>query len=130
MSDISASAPIRALRPRDARGRFVRRAEAKPTSARVRRLLPRDGRGRFVAYPTTDAPSWYVFSTDRYRIPGEPAAPVLRVAVPAALPSRQRTTGRTRRPRFTRSELQSVLLMLLVIVVSTWYGFHLPPPQR
>src|SRR5678815_3523955 len=40
--------------------------------ARRRRMSPRDSRGRFVSFPTIDAPSWYVFCADCYRIPGEP----------------------------------------------------------
>jgi hypothetical protein len=53
MSEIGAvaSARMRPLPPRDARGR-------------VRMLPARDARGRFVSFPTTNAPSWYVLCAD------------------------------------------------------------------
>jgi hypothetical protein len=93
----------------------------------VRALPARDGRGRFVAYPTSQAPSWYVFSADCYRIPGEPAAPAL-PAVAAPVPnSLSRRTTRTRRPWFTSSELQSAFLVLLVLIATAWYAVRLPP---
>jgi hypothetical protein len=64
------AASTRDRRPRCARpvrdGRY-RGSEA----ARVRPLPSRDGRGRFVVYPTSDAPSWYVFCCDGYRIKGD-----------------------------------------------------------
>src|SRR4051812_14222155 len=74
-----ATARMRALPPRDAKGRFVARpvTAARPTHARrdhrgrVRVLPSRDARGRFVSFPTTNAPSWYVLCADAYRIPSE-----------------------------------------------------------
>ncbi|HEX8112844.1 MAG TPA: hypothetical protein VF516_34170 [Kofleriaceae bacterium] len=72
----------RNLPPGDARGRSVARPGAAPKTARVAPAMPgdasgqalslpsRDARGRFVAFPTTSAPSWYVFCADGYRIPG------------------------------------------------------------
>src|SRR5690349_20652331 len=60
--------------------------------ARMRTMPARDSRGRFVSFPTTDAPSWYVFCADGYRIPGEPLAeaiaplaPVKRQSLPRAV---------------------------------------------
>jgi hypothetical protein len=124
-----ASAPT-TPRARDARGRFVSRAGSVPSARRVRTLAARDSRGRFVAFPTTQAPSWYVFCADGYRIPGEPQAGAQPAIAPAAPHERPCATVPERRPRFARTELQSALLVLLLIVVSAWYGFHLPPPHR
>ena len=109
------------LPPRDSRGRFVARSAAFPKTRRTRLLPARDGRGRFVASTPVEAPSWYVFSADAYRIPGEPTAPILATA-PIASPRR---TSRTVRHRFSRAELQSALLVLIIIVVSGCYALHL-----
>jgi hypothetical protein len=124
------SARTHTLPARDARGRFVARARVLARTPRVRKLPARDSRGRFVAFPTTQAPSWYVLCADGYRIPGEPLTTPLPVSAPAAPQTLPRATVHTRRPRFTRTELQSALLLLLLIVVSAWYGLHLPAPHR
>jgi hypothetical protein len=57
------------------------------------------------------------------------ALPALMPAVPAALP---RATAHESRPtvHVTRAGVQSALLVLFVILVSAWYAFHLPVPQR
>lgn len=96
----------------------------------MRRMAARDSRGRFVACPTTDAPSWYVFCADGYRILGEAPAGPLPATVPVAPRELPRAIVRAGRPWFTRSDVQSYLLILLVIIVSAWYGFHLTPSHR
>jgi hypothetical protein len=117
------------LPARDARGRFVRLAERASRTPRMRALPARDSRGRFVAYPTSQAPSWYVFSADGYRIPGEPAAPAPPVVAAPVPHSRPCRAMNTRRPWFTSSELQSAFLVLLVLIATAWYAVHLPPPH-
>jgi hypothetical protein len=101
--------------------------------ARIRILPPRDSRGRFVAFPTANAPSWYVFCTDCYRIPG--AAEVMPMALDArpAPPPQQLPPARMvrrRRPLMRRDELLTWLLLALFVVVMGWYGLSLPVPQR
>jgi hypothetical protein len=126
------SAQTRRLPARDARGRFMARAGAVPRASRtprVRTLPARDSRGRFVSFPTTQAPSWYVFCAGHYRIPEAPAAPLPAVVLPAPQAA-PRPTVRTPRRRWTRSDVQSTLLMLLVLVVTFWYGLQLPVPHR
>jgi hypothetical protein len=85
-----------------------------------------------VAFSTTSAPSWYVFCADAYRIPGEASAQVESPArtAPETEHPLPRAAARTRRFRFSRAELQTVVMLLIVVVVSAWYGFHLPPPRR
>jgi len=124
------SARTHPLPARDARGRFAARtgrAVRTPRTSRVRTLPARDARGRFVAFPTTQAPIWYVLCVDGCRIPGEPPAAPPPAIAPAALP---RAIVRAPRPRFDRSQWQSTILILIVIIVSAWYGLHLPPPHR
>lgn len=132
------SARVQRLPGRDAHGRFVAGDDVSARSPRMGTLLPRDkalrvraipfrdSRGRFVGYPATNAPSWCVFCCDGYRIPGEsPPAPLPPIA-PAAQDASSRVATRPRLLWFTRSELQSALLVLIVLIVSVWYGFHLP----
>jgi len=147
----------RHLPTRDARGRFVAGAQSAAVGAttlarrpmaraarrqrvaaageqqpampcRVRRLPPRDSRGRFVAFPTTQAPSWFVLCIGGDRIVAAPsgARPDLAPA-PAPTP---RSTQRARPSWLTRGELHSAFLVLLLIVVSAWYRLQIPIPQR
>src|SRR5262249_55840548 len=86
------------LPPRDSRGRFVARSGTAPKAPRVRSLSqrddrrrmrmlpPRDARGRFVSFPTTNAPSWYVFCADGYRIPDAAEVVSMQVSAPPAPP--------------------------------------------
>jgi hypothetical protein len=121
-------ATARTLPARDCRGRFVARAggaRAVISPARpARPMQARDRRGRFVSR-TASAPSWYVFSAEAYRIPGEP--PTILVA-PTPSPAPAATAARKRR-WFTRSNLESALLVLLITLVSSSYAAHLPRPQ-
>jgi hypothetical protein len=130
IASIVTSAHAQRLPSRDTRGRFVAGARVLAQTPRLRTLPPRDSRGRFVGYPTTSAPSWYVFCCDGYRIPSESAPAPLPSVAPTAQDAPPRGVRRSPRPRFTRSELQSAFLMLIVLIVSAWYGFHLPPPHR
>jgi hypothetical protein len=99
---------------------------ATPTARvrRVRTMPARDSRGRFVAGPRSEAPSWYVFSADAYRIPGEtlPQPPV--PAAPSAAPTPPRRTDSLERRR-NRDLLHSALLMLIILVASGCYAAHL-----
>jgi hypothetical protein len=115
-------------RSRDARGRLVAGVAGAVKSRRLRALPSRDSRGRFVAYPTSDAPSWYVFCCDGYRIPDDrPAPPPLIVpAAPRALP---RAIARPQRAWLTRSYLENAILFLLFVTAMAWYLWHLPPPR-
>ena len=102
---------------------------AAVASARMRTLPPRDARGRFVAFPTTQAPSWYVFCADGYRIPGD--AEVIQVTertAPQPLPPAK--VVRRRRPFMERGEALTWLVLLLFLVVVGWYGLTLPLPHR
>jgi hypothetical protein len=120
------SARTRIQSARDARGRFAARvgcAARMPRTSRVRTLPARDARGRFVAFPTSQAPSWYVLCVDGFRIPGEPPATSLPVIAPAAPHGLPRAIVHAPCPRFTRSQWQSALLILLLVLVSAWYGF-------
>jgi hypothetical protein len=116
-------------RTRDARGRFEAGANVTAKAPRVRTLPSRDNRGRFVSYPTTNAPSWYVFCCDGYRIPGETPGSLLPPIAPVAPHALPRAIAQPRRPWLTRSDLQSGLLVLLVLLVSALYWWHLPPPH-
>ena len=104
---------------------------AKMTRAHA--MPSRDSRGRFVSFPTTDAPSWYVFCADGYRIPGEPPTDAI---APLAYTARQplpRAVARWRRlprARLTRAELLTYLVFVIGYVALLWYGLHLPRPHR
>lgn len=133
------------LPPRDARGRFVARAGAAIEAPRVRSLPPRndrgrvrvlpsrDARGRFVSFPTTNAPSWYVFCADGYRIPGEVKVISMQVYAPPSPPAQRFPSARVvrrQRPRMRRDEIMTWLGMLLFLVGMFWYGLSLPVPHR
>jgi hypothetical protein len=101
----------------------------------VRSLPSRDARGRFVAFPTTSAPSWYVFCADGYRIPGADEADTVPMKVSASptppaerlLPAR---VARQRRLAMRRDEVVNWLVMLVFLVGISWYAFNLPVPHR
>jgi hypothetical protein len=124
------------LPPRDARGRFVARSGAAPKAPRVRSLSqrddrrrmrvlpPRDARGRFVSFPTTNAPNWYVFCADSYRIPDEAEVLPMQVSAPHAPPPARLV--RRSRPRMRRDEVVNWLVMLLFLVGMYWYALSLP----
>jgi hypothetical protein len=98
---------------------------------RPARTLPaRDGRGRFVAYPTTNAPSWYVFCCDSYRIVDERPEALVPPAAPRALPTLAHAIAQPRRWRCTRTDAQNGLAFLLLVLVLTWYWWQLPPPHH
>jgi hypothetical protein len=114
---------------RDARGRLVAGAAGAVKPRRVRELPSRDSRGRFVAYPTSNAPSWYVFCCDGYRIPEDrpaPPPPPIAPAPPHALPH---AIARPRRAWLTRSYLENAILFVLFVIAAAWYWWHLPPPR-
>lgn len=132
---------MRTLPPRDTRGRFVARLGAAPDAphapslrrpdarGRVRVLPSRDARGRFVAFPTTNAPSWYVLCADGYRIPGEPdVRPVAASEAPQPLPVAR--VVRRKHPAMRRDELVNWLVMLVFLIVVGWYGLSLPRPHH
>ena len=99
----------------------------------MRTMPSRDSRGRFVSFPTTDAPSWYVFCADGYRIPGD--TPTEAIA-PSALTARQRLpravarSRRISRTRLTRADLLTYLVFVVGYIAVLWYGLHLPRPNR
>lgn len=96
---------------------------------RARALPARDSRGRFVAFPTSQAPSWYVLCIGGDRIPA-PASPHAPVEVGAVSAVALHAIPRARLPLFPRGGLHSAFLVLLVIVVSAWYRIQLPVPSR
>jgi hypothetical protein len=125
--------------PRTARARAAQTPIDRSTAivtariARTRTTLSRDSRGRFVSFPTTDAPSWYVFSTDRYRIPGEPLPEALAPVAPTArqpLPRAVARPRRTVRTRLSRADLLTYLVLAIGFLALLWYGLHLPRPHR
>jgi hypothetical protein len=135
----------RRLPARDALGRFVARPGAvskapyggslpsRDTRRRVRALPARDARGRFVSFPTTNAPSWYVFCADCYQIPGAGdvmAMPVSAPPAPSVQPLPRARLIRRRPPLMRREEAVTWLLLLLFVVVMGWYGLSLPTPHR
>ena len=98
---------------------------------RARNLPPRDARGRFVAFPTTSAPSWYVFCADGYRIPG--SADVMTAVDPAAQPEPLLAPARVlrhRRPAMRWDEVATWLLIATFVVVIGWQMIHLHLPNR
>lgn len=132
--DLVLVATTRAVtRTRDARTsshRSALRATVPSKAVRARTMPSRDNRGRFVSFPTTDAPSWYVFCADGYRIPGEPptdaTAPTARQPLPRAV-ARSRRIPRT---RLTRADLLTYLVFVVGYIALLWYGLHLPRPNR
>lgn len=124
-------ATTRTLPARDCRGRFVARAGVAravvPPARPARPMQARDRRGRFVSR-TESAPSWYVFSAEAYRIPGEPPTMPVALTVPTASPAPATPAARKRR-WFMRGDLESALLVLLITLVSSFYTAHLPRPQ-
>lgn len=113
--------------------RSTARATVTAKAARTRTMPSRDSRGRFVSFPTTDAPSWYVFCADGYRIAGEPPTDAI---APAALTARQplpRAVARSRRiprTRLTPADLLTYLVFVVGYIAVLWYGLHLPRPNR
>jgi hypothetical protein len=102
---------------------------APERAPRVRTLPARDSRGRFVAFPTTNAPSWFVFCCDSYRIAGEPPT-TLSPKVAPRLPELPRAIVRRRRPRVTQAQLENAVAFLLLMIVLAWYWWHLAPPHH
>lgn len=123
------SARTRIRWSRDAHGRFVAGIGAAESAPRVRTLPARDSRGRFVAFPTTNAPSWFVFCCDSYRIAGEPAT-ALSPTVAPRLHELPRAIVRRRHRRVTRTQLENAVAFLLLMIVLAWYWWHLPPPHH
>ena len=108
-------------------------ASATSKTARTRAMPGRDACGRFVSFPTTDAPSWYVFCADGYRIPGESLPETIAAVVPAerrALPRAVARVRRTPRVRVTRVQLLMYLACIVGYIALLWYGLHLPRPHR
>jgi hypothetical protein len=122
-------APTRSRWARDARGRCAASIAGIVKPRCVRALPSRDSRGRFVAYPTSNAPSWYVFCCDGYRIPEERPTllpPLVAPAAPHALPS---AIARPGRAWLTRSNLENAVLFVLFVIAMVLYWWHLPPPR-
>ena len=131
-----APTPRVAMRTRGAQTPTVHStASARVTAkvARTRTMPSRDGRGRFVSFPTTNAPSWYVFCADGYRIPGEPPADTIAPVAPTAphpLPRAVARLRRSPRTRLTRADLLTYLVFVVGYIAVLWYGLHLPRPNR
>ncbi len=123
------AASTRGRQPRDARSRFAAGAAGAVKPRRVQALPSRDSRGRFVAYPTSNAPSWYVFCCDGYRIPEDQPVPPPPPVVPAAPRALPRAIARPRRAWLTRSYLENGILFLVLVIAMAWYWWHLPPPR-
>lgn len=115
---------------REFRGRRAACVRTKLPAPRVRKVPSRDSRGRFVAYATSTAPSWYVFCCEGYRIPGDAPAELLAPVAPVATNMPASTRARKLRLRVQRTHLESLALVLLILIVSAWYGFQLPLPHR
>ena len=122
-------ASTRDHRGSDARGRFKAGAARAVKPQRVRALPSRDSRGRFAAYPTSSAPSWYVFCCGGYRIPENQPAPPPPPIAPAAPHALPRAIARPQRAWLTRSHLENAILFVLLMVATIWYRWHLPPPR-
>jgi hypothetical protein len=144
-TDSKATQRTRNLPLRDARGRFVARSGATPQTARVAPAAPRrtrerahalpsrDVRGRFVAFPTSDAPGWYVFCADGYRIPGAAEAMARTVdarPVPQPEPLPPARVVRRRRPAMQWDQIGAWILMATFVVVIGWRLFHLQMPHH
>ena len=113
--------------------RSTARAGVTAKVARTRTTPSRDSRGRFVSFPTTDAPSWYVFCADGYRIPGEPPTDAIAPSAPTARQPLPRAVARSRRisrTRLTRVDLLTYLVFVVGYIAVLWYGLHLPRPNR
>ena len=100
------------------------RATPSPRVRRARATPARDSRGRFVAGARSAAPSWYVFSADAYRIPGEPPLQPSVPAAPSATVVAPRRAASVHR-RFIRDGLYGTLLVLIFLVTSGCYAIHL-----
>lgn len=126
-----AATRMRGARTPTNRGTTSARVTAKV--ARARAMPSRDSRGRFVSFPTTDAPNWYVFCADGYRIPGEPPADAIAPTASTARQSLPRAVARLRRiprTRLTRADLLTYLVFVVGYIAVLWYGLHLPRPNR
>lgn len=121
--------PTRRRRPRDVRGRFMAVAVGAAKPRRERPLPSRDSRGRFVACPTSDAPSWYVFCCDGYRIPEEPPAPSAPLITPVAPHALPRAIVRPRYAWLSRSHLENAILFVFFVITLALYWWHLPPAR-
>jgi hypothetical protein len=120
--------PRPAMRTRD-----TRTHNQRSKVARTPTMPSRDSRGRFVSFPTTDAPSWYVFCADAYCIPGESSADAIAPAARTAhqpLPRAVARPLRTARTRLTRTDLLTYLVFVVGYIAVLWYGLHLPRPNR
>ena len=129
---VAPSARTLSLPPRDACGRFLARPSTAPKAQRVGVLPSRDARGRFVSFPTINAPSWYVFCADGYRIPGEAEVmPILIVERPVLQPQPLPPARVVRRRQpWRRGETVTWLVMVVFLVAIGWYGLTLPLPHR
>jgi len=113
--------------------RSTARAGVTAKVARTRTMPSRDSRGRFVSFTTTDAPSWYVFCADGYRIPGEPPSDAIAPAAPTARQPLPRAVARSRRiprTRLTCADLLTYLVFVVGYIAVLWYGLHLPRPNH
>ena len=122
-----------ATRTRDAQTpnhRSTVRATVTSKVARTRTMPSRDSRGRFVSFPTMDAPSWYVFCADSYRIPGEPLTDAIAPTARQPLPRAVARSRRIPRTRLTRTDLLTYLVFVVGYIAVLWYGLHLPRPNR
>ena len=99
-------------------------ARVTPKARRACTMPARDSRGRFVAGTRSDAPSWYVFSADAYRIPAAPLPPPALPSAPSAPTAARRRTASAHRP-CSRDLLHSALLVLIILVASGCYAVHL-----
>jgi hypothetical protein len=127
-ADEAPSGPARTIGARASRGRGVAGMQGTPIARCMRALPPRDSRGRFVAFPTTAAPSWFVLCVGGDRVAAAPSTPI---EAGAQAPKVARSSApRVWRPDFSRSGLHSAFLVMLVIVMSAWYRLQLPVPTR
>jgi len=110
--------------PRDSRGRLLSSGAAVSHARRIRKLPARDCRGRFVPAGPSDAPSWYVFSADAYRIPAErvelfvpnAAESVVSNARTPAQSAPPRRAASVRRYGFLRDRWESGVVVLLFML--------------
>lgn len=73
-----------------------------------------------------NAPSWYVFCCDGYRVPGAPESPKPAAPVIVSACAKARKT----RSRIQRGDIESLAIAVLVLVASVWYRLHLSVPHR